>query len=163
MDSPSASSVRRTLRADLIQSVQNLGNHGRATKKGSNFKDMEVSIVMGVPLVIIHFLGWIFHYKPTSYWGSPMTLETPYGYKEPAPMESTFKIWCNWIWMNIGIREMNVQWKPHVQTWDPLPCCSTCGTVGFSRTPASCELWKWQSPFLVHTKTAGIYMDLDGI
>ena len=31
---------------------------------------------IGVPPVIIHFQG-IFHYKPSSYWGSPMAMETP--------------------------------------------------------------------------------------
>ena len=39
---------------------------------------MEVSKVMGVPLVIIH-LNRIFHYKPSSYWGIPI-LGNPYGY-----------------------------------------------------------------------------------
>ena len=37
---------------------------------------MEVSIVMGVPLVIIHFHGR-FSQKPTSFWGTPMAMESP--------------------------------------------------------------------------------------
>ena len=33
---------------------------------------------MGVPLVVIRFNGF-FPYKPYSYWGTPMTMETPNG------------------------------------------------------------------------------------
>ena len=36
----------------------------------------EGSIWIGLPPVIIH-CNWIFPYKPSSYWGSPMTMETP--------------------------------------------------------------------------------------
>ena len=34
-----------------------------------------VSVVMGLPRIIIHF-GRNFPYKPSSYWGTPMTMET---------------------------------------------------------------------------------------
>ena len=37
---------------------------------------LEVSIVIGVPLVIIPFWIGIFHYKHHLFWGSYMTLET---------------------------------------------------------------------------------------
>ena len=36
----------------------------------------EGSIWIGLPPVIIH-CNWIFPYEPSSYWGSPMTMETP--------------------------------------------------------------------------------------
>ena len=141
-------SVRRTLRADLIQSVQNLGNHGQACdQKRQRLKGHGGFLSHGGTLVIIHFFGWIVHELNQPAIGDPPWLrKPPYGYKEPAPMENTFKIWCNWIWMNIEIHEMNVQWKPHVQNWDPLPCCSTCGTVGFSGTPASYENYENGNP-----------------
>ena len=49
-------------------------------KHGENlWNNMEVSWVIGVPLVIIH-LYWIFHYKPSSYWDTSMTMETPIYY-----------------------------------------------------------------------------------
>ena len=39
-----------------------------------NHSNMEVSWVLGVPLVFIHFKR-IFPHKPSSYWGTPMTME----------------------------------------------------------------------------------------
>ena len=43
---------------------------------------------IGVPPVIIHF-SWIFPYKPSSYWGTPMAMETPilvaFDHLDPSP------------------------------------------------------------------------------
>ena len=51
---------------------------------------------MGVIHFIIQF-HWIFHYKPSSYGGTPMTMDPPYGrhffHELSKPMDGTLKMY----------------------------------------------------------------------
>ena len=50
---------------------------------------------IGLPLVIIGFNG-IFHYKPSSYWGSPMTMETSISH--PNPLNTKYPAEIHGLW-----------------------------------------------------------------
>ena len=65
--------------------------------------------------------GWIFHYKPPSYWGSSMTMETP-----------TWP-WFWWIFMNFDGYEWIWDIKPHFGM--------SCGKISFFRCPVGRFAW----------------------
>ena len=82
---------------------------------------MEVSKVMGVPPVIIHFSG-IFHHKPSSYWGSPI-YGTPNMLKGQ-PMTAIGDPWHG------ALEEMDVDLWKHPSLWlvEHDPSCGKINT-----------------------------------
>ena len=46
-------------------------------KRGSQHPQMEVSRIIGLPPVLIHFMGFSIRNQPSSYGGFPMTMESP--------------------------------------------------------------------------------------
>jgi hypothetical protein len=94
----------------------------------------------------------IFHYKPSSYWGIPMTMETP------------IWIWVTivylWYWMvnhvqsdlpteNLTHQDTNPSWVPpkSIYLWIPQGYCPNCVRIFFSVPWIPSSGWKKINPW----------------